>query len=516
MPNTTRRALLGATSALILPTFLASAPKEGWAAQDNLEFGLLGFVSNLDPHVNSGNSWNYITSVIYSRLVTWNAKNEMIPQLATSWTLPDSKTLIFKLRSDVIFHKGQKFTAHDVVYSLERITNPATGASLGSTIGKLRATATNDYEVRIDLEQPDAGFITTLAMPDASILSKDWMAGSPNIRADANGTGPYVFTSIEPGVGLKAARNTAYFGRKAHIATIDFKLIANDSARLNALRSGVVDIIDYVPWNQIDQVKAEKSFDVHAGLSALMNLWLNPSRPALKDVRVRQALAFAIDRDAISKATFFGYGEPALGPPTPPSSTFFHPDLSHHYKLDIAKAQTLLKEAALPSDTTLDFIVSQNPGAYVTVAQIVQANLAKIGVKMNIKLVDWPTLLSHKNSGDYDAMVYGTSIPGLDPVNTLGYFFGSNGGLWSHGADFNDGEINTLLASARSELDPAKRGDIYHALEMRILDVCPWIFLCWRKDAYALKRSIRGFTLLEGARFSATCGVSLPDMTVGA
>ena len=197
------------------------------------------------------------------------------------------------------------------------------------------------------------------------------------------------------------------------------------------------------------------------------------------------------------------------GPPTPETSEFFNADLAKSFSRNVDKAKGLLKEAGVTGPLQIEFLVSQAPAVYMTIAQIVVANLAQIGVTAKIVTVDFPTVLERKNSGNYQMILYGASVRGPDPDIAYGYYFGPGTGYWAAGAGFKDAELTELLAAGRAEVDIQKRKDIYRKLEKRVLELSPWVFLTWRDDAVAYKSKLKGFAKLEG-------GLSVPAFWISA
>jgi ABC-type transport system substrate-binding protein len=318
--------------------------------------------------------------------------------------------------------------------------------------------------------------------------------------------------SFDPKVQTVVKRNANFYSGPATLESIIFRSIADDSARMNALKTGSVDLIDTVPWNQIDALKQVPGITVFSAPSAFMALWCNVSRPVMADPRVRRAIAYAVDRNAVSTAAFFGYGKPLGGVPMPATSPFHNDETAEVFNYDPEKARALLKEAGAEG-LEIEFLVSQAPAVYVVVGQIVAANLAAVGIKANIKMVDFPTVVERKNSGNYDLVVYGTNVRGPDPNLAYSYFFEPGTGFWATGAKFEDTKVNELLAKGRSELDEAKRKEIYKELEFHLMELSPWIFISWRDDAMAYKSSLQGMAQLEGALNVVSVSISAQQLS---
>ncbi|WP_011581703.1 MULTISPECIES: ABC transporter substrate-binding protein [Chelativorans] len=500
-------AAMGLTGSLAFRAYAQSAA----AGEGTLTFGTLGLLAGLDPHVAASSVWRKTTTMIYDRLLGYDTTGKLQGELAESWEFSDPTTFVVKLKPGVTFHKGQRFSAADVVYTFSRIQDPAVGATLAKPLEGVEVESRDDATVVFKLPQPDVSFPSLLASEEVAIVSAEWMAGSPNVSVEANGTGPFMLESFDPKVQTVVKRNPDFYDGPAKLESIIFRSIADDSARINALKTGSVDLIDTVPWNQIDGLKNAPGLTVFSAPAAFMSLWCNVSRPVMADPRVRRAIAYAIDRNAVSTAAFFGYGAPLGGLPMPETSPFHNPESAEIFNYDPEKARALLKEAGAEG-LEIEFLVSQAPAVYVVVGQIVAANLAAVGIKANIQLVDFPTVVERKNSGNYDLVIYGTNIRGPDPNLAYSYFFEPGTGFWANGAKFQDPKVSDLLARGRSELDSEKRKEVYKELELYLLEISPWIFITWRDDAMAYKSSLQGMAHLEGALNVVSVSISAPHL----
>jgi ABC-type transport system substrate-binding protein len=485
----------------------AQTPKTG----GTLRYGTVSEVASLDPHIYSGSAWRVLIEALYSPLVGYDQNGKIVPRLA-EWETPDSKTTVFRLRQGTTFHDGSPVTAEDVKFSLERILNPATGATLRTNLDGLKVTAVDDGTVRVETAQPNATLLSVLAFPEAAVVSRKWMQGGPNVKVQANGTGPFRLKSYEPSVRAELEKNPSYIVKgQPYLQSVDFRIIKSDDARVNALRTGSVDMIDFVPWKDIDALRRQPSLVVDSAGGAFMNIWFNATKKPFDDPRVRRALGYAIDRAGISKAAFFGHGSPIFGPPSTPDSPFYNKNLESAFAYDPQRAKQFLAEAGLPNGFSFEFLVYQGLGIYTSTAQIIQQNLKEIGITANIRLVEFATLLEHKNNANYDAMIYGVSVKLTDP-DAYAYYFGADSSYWAKPIGYRDETLEKLLAEGRATLDQAKRKDIYHEVEKRLLDTSPWVFINWREQAQGYRRNVKGYKHLSGALSESSPGISLPLM----
>jgi ABC-type transport system substrate-binding protein len=492
---------------LVLAVSLSPATAADPQRGGTLVYGSVTEVASLDPHVYQGTAWKAINLCLYNSLLGFNRMGEPSPSLAESWETPDAKTIIFKLRKGVTFHKGQKFTAKDVKYSLERIMDPATGATLRSNLKGVRISIIDDYTVKIEKDEPDVTLLSVLAMGETSIVSEAWMATGPNVKVEANGTGPFMLTQNEPKVRVIVSRNPNYFEADLpYLDQIDFRMIKDGEARVNALKTGAVDMIDTVPWKDIDILKALPGIKVDVADGEFMNLWLNTSKKPLDDPRVRRAISFGIDREAISEAAFFGYGTPLYGPPTIQGTYYYNEDLANTFSHDPERARALLAEAGYADGFELELLTYHGLPIYTVTAQIVQANLKEVGIDVKIQLSEWAALVEKKNKGDYDFLIYGVTIKSPDP-DAYAYYFGAESTYWAQPIGFSDPVIEDLIQKGRTSTDPAKRKVIYHDLEQRVLELTPWVFVNWRAKAQAYKDKVHGYVHLGGALSESFPGI---------
>jgi peptide/nickel transport system substrate-binding protein/glutathione transport system substrate-binding protein len=503
--------LAGAT---VLPSMsiaaLGQTPPKGV-----LRYGLVSEVTSLDPHVYSGSAGRAIVEGLYSQLVAYDTTGNIVPRLAESWTeSPDAKSITFTLRSDVTFHDGTPLTVEDVKYSYERIQGEGTGATLRPNFLGARIVVVSPREIRIEKDSPDAALLGVLALPEAAILSRTWMEAGGDIKLSANGTGPFRLAAFEPAVSARIDADPDYFvPDEPLLAGVEYRMIKSDDARVNALRGGTLDMIQFVPPKDIDILKRVPGITVDSASGAFMNIWFNPKAAPFDDKRVRQAVAYAIDRQMISQAAFFGHGSPIEGAPTPSTSPFYNAEFEGRYKRDLDAARRLLSEAGHADGLKMELIVFQGLGYYVTMAQIIQANLAEVGIDVSIQLVEWANVIERKNSGNYQAMLYGVSIKTADP-DAYSFYVGADSTYWAKPIAYVDEEVEKLLLAGRSTVDFEERRRIYRDLEAHLLDSSAWVFINWREQAQGYRDAVKGYVQLEGALNESSSGISLPHIVV--
>jgi peptide/nickel transport system substrate-binding protein len=506
------RMVLAVVSLLVFACVVSSSRAGQPVAGGTLRYGMVTEVSSLDPHVYVGSSWKVLNMAFYDTLLTFDQEAQLVAGLAESWETTDAKIYTLKLRKGVRFHGGEPFTAEDVKFSLERILDPKTGATLRDNLAGTTVTVVDEFTVRLERPAPDATLLNILALPEVAMVSSAWMKSDPNVKVKANGTGPFLLKEYEPAVRAVAEKNPNYFRKgQPYLERVEFRMIKNDEARVNALRTGAVDMIEFVPWKDIDALGRQSGIKVVSSGGAFMNLWLNVKKKPFDDPRVRQAIAYAVDREAISRAAFFGHGAPLYGPPTVPDSPFFNKDLANTFAHDPAKARTLLKQAGVAEGQELELLVFQGLAVYTSTAQMVQANLKEVGVNVRIKLVEWANVVENKNKATYDFLIWGVNVKLPDP-DAYGIYFGAESSYWASPVGFRDEKIEALLKQGRALTKLEDRKKVYAELERRVLDLSPWIFINWREQAQGYRDRVQGYKQLGGALSESGPGIALPVM----
>jgi peptide/nickel transport system substrate-binding protein/glutathione transport system substrate-binding protein len=491
---------------------LSASAQEQPRSGGELRYGTFTEIPSIDPHVYTGTSGRVVDVALYESLLAFDQSGKLVPGLATQWSSEDAKTYLFKLRRNVRFHEGQMLTARDVKYSLERILDPSVGASFRSNLEGFTITIVDDYTIKLQNPEPDATLPITLAQPETAIVSEAWMKTNPNVKTQANGTGPFMLAEHEPKVRIVVKKNPNYWNvGLPRLDRVVFQEIPNGDARGNALRTGALDMIEFVQWKDIDSLKTQPGIQIDTASGSFMNIWYNTSKKPFNDKRVRQAFGFAVDREAVSKAALFGYGPPLYGPPTVQDSPYFNPEFAHAFSYDPEKAKSLLAAAGYPSGFSFDLICMQGIDVYAATCQVVQAYLQKIGINVTLKPMDFARVVEAKSAGQYDAMIYGVSVKSPDP-DAYSYYFSAASTYWAKGARFSNPIIEKLLREGRSFVDVARRKPIYRELERVIIDESPWTFLNWREQAQGYKKNIKGYVHMGGGLSEVGPGIAMKTM----
>ena len=370
----------------------------------------------LDPTTNAAAAIDQIVNHnIYEGLVMTDSKGNIVPGLAESWDISDDGLVYtFYLRKGVKFHDGHELTSADVVYTFERNRNPETGVphpEYYATIESIEALG--DYTVQFTLSQVTAQFLATLGLGDSVVLPN---GAGEELKNQPNGTGPFKFVEWVAGDHITLERFEDYW--QADIPYLDegiFKFIPDPSAALAALQAGNVDVVVRMDAAAALTIREAPGLKVISGPQNLVQIMaINNSREPFNDVRVRQAIAYAINKDEVIQGTMFGYGTPIGSHLTPVSPYYI--DLNWMYPYDPEKAQELLAEAGYPGGFEATLRLPQPYDLHIKTGEVIADQLERVGIKLNLEIIEWGRWLEevHKNA-DYDLTIIG-HIGKMDPA----------------------------------------------------------------------------------------------------
>jgi peptide/nickel transport system substrate-binding protein len=326
---------------------------------------------------------------VYETLVNQAQDGSIVPGLASSWTVsPDRKTYDFTLRSGVTFSDGEPFTASDAAFSIDYVKTKWTVSVAGAMKAVASATAVSPTHLRVVLSQPDNLWLFKMTTRIGAMMSPKHVA---HLATEAIGTGPYVFSNWVHGDSITLTRNPTYWGPPALEKTIVFKYFQDPTAMNNALLTGQIQVITTVQTPQaLAQFDDKSKYTIIDGATnGKVMMTMNDGRAPLNDIRVRQAINYALDKPALLKAAWAGYGT-VIGSHEVPTDPWYV-DLADHYTHDVAKAKQLLAEAGHPH-LTLTLSVPNLPYAQAA-APIIVSQLAQAGITVTTKNVTFPTWL---------------------------------------------------------------------------------------------------------------------------
>lgn len=449
---------------------------------------------SLDPHKQNALSRQRVTQNIYSYLVQADKDMRIQPDLAERWDIsPDGKTYTFHLRKGVKFHSGRELTSEDVKYSLDRILDPANatqGAALLTSIASVEPV--DPYTVRIQLKNPDAALLSSLASAWGGIVDKEATekAGG-NLDKTAAGSGPFMLEEWIPNQTLKLKRNPNYYiPDQPYLDGITFQVIPEESAIIAQLRSGNVHLALLEDNKNYQLVKDEPNLTVmRSPRLGYDYVNINNQREPWNKLEVRQALSYAVDRREVLQVAAAGLG--TLIAPIPPALKDFalDPESLPEYKPDLDKARQLLAQAGLPGGFKSELQLIPTFPTMVTGAQVIADQAKKVGIELELKQVEYGIWIKGFNAHEFDLTM---NITGgnADPDSLLYNRISSKG---VNQNNWKDDEVDELLEQGKRETDLAKRKEIYTKVQRLLVQKVPQLWLFSADLIHVMKKNVRGF-----------------------
>lgn len=510
MTTFSRRSLLGAAAALPAATLIGNRRAMAQAAGGTLRFGLSAFPPSLRPWPSTGASAGTVKLQLFRGLLGNDAKGELRGELAESWRQVDPVTYEFKLRPNAVFQDGAKVDPDAIRFNVEAISAEKSTAYQRAVFQNVaKVEAVDAQTVRLVLKEPSATFLPALATYNSGFISPK---SSEN---DPIGAGPYRLAGQERGARIEVeAFDKFYKPGLPRSKRIVFQVFQDENLRAAALRTGDVDVIEYVPWAQMDQIESDANQKLLLSDGGYMCLLFNCARGPFADKRVRQAVAWAVRREDVVKAAFFGRGRVLNGIPFRTTAAMNDPALNEGWGLDLDKAKALLAAAGVGSGFTAKLLSTAQFGMHKDTAEVVQQSLAAIGIQCELNMPEWGSRVQLGNRGQYDLAVHGLSGDFNDPDSMTAYLLGGQPASYSRPVGFNSEKANALMKAGQAESDPAKRLATYRELRDVLLDEAAFVGLAWRAQGYATRANVSGFSNLPGF-LSLSSGNILEETAVG-
>lgn len=483
----------------------SSTPKK-----DTLVFARGGDSTSLDPITTTEGETFKVTDNIFENLISYGEQDTTLhPGLAEKWEVtPDGLTYTFHLRQGVKFHDGTDFNADAVVFNFDRWMNGDADkfpyytmfggykADEGHVIKEVKALDANT--VQFVLKRPQAPFLKNLAMSPFGIASPTAVkAEGDKFREKPVGTGPFKFVEWKQNDRIVLEKNPDYWQKGLpKLNKVIFRVIPENTARLNALSNGEIDLMDGLNNSDEASVKSNDKLQVIERPSMNVGyLGFTTNRKPFDNKLVRQALNHAIDKKSIIESFYNGKAIPAKNP-MPPSISGYNDDIEEYdYNLD--KAKELLKEAGYEKGFTMDLWAMPVARLYMPeaqkVAEVIQESFSKIGVKANIKSVDWATYLDKAAKGEFDAYMLGWTGDNGDADNFLYTLLDKDSIGANNYSYYKNDQLHDILIKAQTETDEEKRNELYKQAQVIIHDDAPWVPLVHSRPLLAAAKDLTGY-----------------------
>jgi peptide/nickel transport system substrate-binding protein len=451
--------------------------------------------ATMDPHLSGSKIDRQVYHNIYEPIVTLDARLGIKPGLAESWTQPDPKTLVFKLRRGVKFHDGTDFNAEAAKFNFERMKNEPKSVRKGEVANIDTVEVVDSHTVKVNLKKPDAALLATLTDRAGMMVSPKVVqerGAELGRNAKGAGTGPFEFVEWVKDSHLIIKRNDAYWNRQGgpYLDRVRYRPIPDDVVKLQSLQSGEIDAMDYVQPRDVAAVKADKNLVV-VDVPSLADFayQLNLTRPPFNNKALRQAVAYALDLEQIVKGVWLNVGVPANGP-IPPTSWAYDKSIAP-IKRDLARAKAKLAEGGQAGGFTFTLTTNNIP-INVQEAEVMQAQLAEAGITAKVKLVDSATLISDGNNKSFEMISFQWSGR-PDPDGNTYQFLRTTPGTSFNWSGVSNPQIDAILDKTREISNQAERRKLYSELTKLLQDELPMIFIIHPVEPKAFSPKVQNY-----------------------
>lgn len=462
------------------------------AGKKVINIGLKADPPSMDPNISTSLYDRQVYASLYDKLFDIDANGKIVPMLVDSYEVsPDGKSYTFKLKQGVKFHDGTDFDAEAVKFNFERYMTSDKSKRKGELKFVDTVTVVDKNSVKIQLKQPFAPFLSVLTDRAGIMVSPAAVKqyGDQYLNHPV-GTGPFVFVEQVKGDHVTLKRNDNYWRGKPKVDEVTYKVFTNGTARVQNLRSGMVDIIDDTPVKEIASVKGDANLQLIAepGMG-YQGLYLNNSRAPFDNKYLRAAVDRAIDREAVVKVLFDGYAGPARTA-FAPGSLAYNEELDKPVKPNADEIKDLLAKGGKPNGFSFKLYISTSP-ENEQFGAVIQNMLKQYNINVQLEKMEYGQLLETGEKGEFDALQLGWSGR-QDPDQNFHDFVVT-------GMPNNDGRISIpkldeLVVAARSELDESKRKALYDEATKLLQDEAAYSYIYHQYVIIGMNKKISGFT----------------------
>ncbi|MFJ7755707.1 glutathione ABC transporter substrate-binding protein [Peribacillus muralis] len=423
----------------------------------------LSDATTLDPHfITDIPSANVVYEKVYETLVVPDKDMKPQPLLAKEWKQLDDLTWEFKLREGVKFHDGAPFNAEAVKTNFDRLLDPKTSSPQAGKLEMIKEIkVVDDTTVQFKLKYPYAPLLSILVSNEGSILSpKAIKEHSDQLGQNPVGTGPFIFKSWKSGEEIELAKNEDYWGKEPKIDGVVFKVVPEDATRIAMIETGEAHVTDQVPVTEIDRIEASDTMGLYRtdGL-AVEYLSFNVKKKPFDDVRVRKAVAHAIEVDSIIKGVYNDVGTKANSTMSP--KVFGYDPKIKGYDYDINESKKLLKEAGIKDGMEITLTTSDRKER-INMAEVIQSQLKGIGFKVKIQVLEYGAYIDATAKGEHQVSIGGWgNATGDGDYNQFNLFDSKSQGAAGNSSFYSNPEVDKLIEAARQESSGDKRKELY-------------------------------------------------------
>ncbi|WP_455581228.1 ABC transporter substrate-binding protein [Dysosmobacter sp.] len=441
---------------------------------------------SLDPHLAVAAGTKEVMFNVFEGLMKPTSTGDLTPAIAEDYTVSeDHMTYTFTLRDGVKFHNGDTVTAEDVVYSISRCADTTDGTPLVEAFSIIQSVESPDERtVVITLKEPSNEFISYMT---TAILPADY----DQQDTSPVGTGPFRFVSRAAQDSIVLEKFQDYWGTPAYLDKVTFKIIENADSLMMSLQSGAIDLCAHLTSTQVAQLG--DGFEVEEGTMNLVQaLYLNNAEKPFDDVRVRQALCYAVDKQQILDLAFDGYGSPIGSSMYPAFGKYFDQSLTNYYSCDVEKARELLTQAGYPDGFSMTITVPSNYKPHMDTAEVLVQQLAAIGVTAAIEPIEWESWVSDVYVGrQFQSTVVGVDASNMTARALLERFTSDYG---KNFINYSDPAYDQLFTQALATYDDAAQTEIYKQMERNLTENAANVYIQDLADLVAVRKGLEGLT----------------------
>lgn len=478
--------------------------------EQSLRFGFSAEAPALIAGADQGASGMMMNSLLHRGLVSYDEKGEVEAALASEFEQVAANEYRFVLREGLTFHDGSPVTLDNVKATYKYYADPGNGAAFATAFANIASIDEGaDGEFTIKLKQNNGVFLQNLADPNTPILPD--AALNPSVD-NVIGAGPFTLGEKVTGVGLTVERFDGYYeSGEVALDEIEITYYKDSAARVNSLLGGDVDIIDYVPWESFSQIEDASGFSITAKDGPGNQMHFNTDVAPWDNPKVRQAVAYAINREAIVDSVFYGNAKPIYGVAVEEGSEYDIPEATNMWEYNPDKAKQLLAEAGYPQGFSSTMLGTSQYEFSQDIVISVQSDLKKIGIDLELELTDFPTMVEKLGACDYETNGGGAVVsPVTDPSYLLSYVTGK---FIYHPCGYENDELTGLLQSGLAAATEEERLADYKEAFRIIKEEAPFVQLAQRGQAFGVSDRVKGFEMLQGFKVSMS-GLNFTNVQV--
>ncbi len=457
----------------------SETPKKG----GNVVVGITQDLDSLDPHKMAYAGTREVLFNVFEGLVKPDSNGDLLPAVASEYSISDdAKVYTFTLRDGITFQDGSAVTVDDIVYSIKRYAETPGAASAFSNLEDV--VAVDDKTVEVHLVEPSTEFLANLT---CAIVPQ---ANEANFDTQPIGTGPFKFVSYTAGQSFKVEAYDGYWQENMpYLDSVEFKFIADTDTAVTQLNAGTVDVYQYLTSDQAATLS--KDFNVLEGsVNYVQGMFLNNSYEPFSNVKVRQAMCYAVDRDQINDFLFDGKSHIIGTNMIPAFTKYYNADTEKTYTRDVQKAKELLAEAGYADGFELTITVPNNYAPHEGTAEVIVENLKEVGINATINLVEFNTWYEEV----YKNKEYQATVVAVDGTLAPGSWFSKNKSDASNNfTNYNNAEFDKVYAEAMATTDDAQKVALYKQLQQILADDAASVYVQDPANLTAVNAKLAGY-----------------------